>query len=42
MLGAGDWFLYPSVIADPFVNKVQLTEEDEFLIMACDGVLGCF
>jgi len=34
----GDWFLYPAVISDPFVNKVVLKAEDEFLILACDGV----
>eukprot|EP01121_Diplochlamys_sp_Union-15-3_P003894 TRINITY_DN1383_c0_g1_i4.p1 TRINITY_DN1383_c0_g1~~TRINITY_DN1383_c0_g1_i4.p1 ORF type:complete len:175 (+),score=17.91 TRINITY_DN1383_c0_g1_i4:429-953(+) len=34
----GDWFLHPSVIADPFVNKLDLTDNDEFLIIACDGV----
>jgi len=34
----GDWFLHPSVIADPFVNKLKLNDQDEFLIMACDGV----
>ncbi|KAI9122985.1 hypothetical protein K1719_005874 [Acacia pycnantha] len=40
----GDWDLKPSLgsasplIADPDVRQVSLTEDDEFLIIGCDGI----
>lgn len=35
----GDWDLKPSpLIADPDVRQVMLTEDDEFLIIGCDGI----
>eukprot|EP00761_Pharyngomonas_kirbyi_P006681 gb/GECH01006689.1/.p1 GENE.gb/GECH01006689.1/~~gb/GECH01006689.1/.p1 ORF type:complete len:635 (+),score=109.59 gb/GECH01006689.1/:1-1905(+) len=34
----GDSFLEPMVIADPYTNVVELSDKDEFLIIACDGV----
>ncbi|KAL0245251.1 hypothetical protein GEMRC1_009330 [Eukaryota sp. GEM-RC1] len=34
----GDGLLKPSVIADPSIRSVVLTEHDEALILVCDGV----
>ncbi|KAF8017755.1 hypothetical protein BT93_H2836 [Corymbia citriodora subsp. variegata] len=34
----GDFYLKPLLIADPDVQKVILTEDDEFLIIGCDGI----
>lgn len=34
----GDSFLYPYVTPEPFINVIELSADDEFLILACDGV----
>jgi serine/threonine protein phosphatase PrpC len=34
----GDKYLYPYVIAEPELMEKELDAQDEFLIMACDGV----
>eukprot|EP01119_Soliformovum_irregulare_P020137 TRINITY_DN6492_c0_g1_i3.p1 TRINITY_DN6492_c0_g1~~TRINITY_DN6492_c0_g1_i3.p1 ORF type:complete len:181 (-),score=63.58 TRINITY_DN6492_c0_g1_i3:49-591(-) len=34
----GDFFMEPFIIAEPFIGEYDLMEEDEFLILACDGV----
>ena len=34
----GDHSLKQFVVSTPFVNSMALTEEDDFLILACDGV----
>lgn len=28
----------PFIIAEPFIGEYEMVEEDEFLILACDGV----
>lgn len=30
------------VVADPEIRQTQLTEEDEFLLLACDGLFDVF
>jgi adenylate cyclase len=34
----GDFALDPFVLCDPYISDTQLTDADEFLIIACDGV----
>ncbi len=34
----GDFSLKPSVSADPFIRCIDLADDDEFLIVACDGL----
>jgi len=34
----GDFFMEPFIIDDPYVSEFDLTPEDQFLILACDGV----
>lgn len=34
----GDAPLKPLVTAEPFIKKIALTQQDQFLILACDGV----
>jgi len=34
----GDFFMEPFIIAEPHVTEVDLIKEDQFLILACDGV----
>ncbi|KAL6075956.1 PPM-type phosphatase domain-containing protein [Balamuthia mandrillaris] len=34
----GDFYMQPFVIVDPFVDSTEIGEEDELLILACDGV----
>jgi protein phosphatase PTC1 len=34
----GDSMLHPFVIADPHISTTQLTSEDEFLVIGCDGL----
>eukprot|EP01028_Stygiella_incarcerata_P003755 TRINITY_DN17828_c0_g1_i2.p1 TRINITY_DN17828_c0_g1~~TRINITY_DN17828_c0_g1_i2.p1 ORF type:complete len:542 (-),score=142.83 TRINITY_DN17828_c0_g1_i2:280-1905(-) len=34
----GDVFLQPMVSAEPYLTSIRLTSEDEFIIMACDGL----
>jgi len=34
----GDFYMQPFVTCEPFVNQVEITDQDEFLILACDGV----
>jgi len=34
----GDFYMQPFVTCEPFVNHVEMTDQDEFLILACDGV----
>jgi len=34
----GDFFLKPHVIVEPFISETDLTENDLFVVLACDGV----
>jgi len=34
----GDFYMQPWVSDEPFLNVIDLKPEDEFLIIACDGV----
>eukprot|EP01119_Soliformovum_irregulare_P012995 TRINITY_DN3422_c0_g1_i3.p1 TRINITY_DN3422_c0_g1~~TRINITY_DN3422_c0_g1_i3.p1 ORF type:complete len:988 (-),score=346.47 TRINITY_DN3422_c0_g1_i3:57-3020(-) len=34
----GDFYMKPFVSADPFVDEIAMTADDEFLILACDGI----
>ena len=35
----GDFFLQPYISAYPYISEeIDITEEDEFVIFACDGV----
>jgi len=34
----GDFHMRPYVISDPYTNIIELTDKDEYLIMACDGL----
>eukprot|EP01087_Luapelamoeba_hula_P009276 TRINITY_DN2387_c0_g1_i3.p1 TRINITY_DN2387_c0_g1~~TRINITY_DN2387_c0_g1_i3.p1 ORF type:complete len:884 (+),score=128.56 TRINITY_DN2387_c0_g1_i3:162-2813(+) len=34
----GDFYMHPFVTVDPYLNQIELTDEDEYLIIACDGV----
>ena len=34
----GDFYMHPFVVDTPFEKKYELTDEDEFLVIACDGV----
>ena len=34
----GDFYMQPFVSEEPHLVQVELTQEDEFLILACDGV----
>jgi protein phosphatase 1L len=34
----GDWYLHPYVIPNPEIMRKALTKDDEFLVIACDGV----
>jgi len=34
----GDFFMEPFIICDPFLSENDLLPEDEFIILACDGV----
>mmetsp|Transcript_37125 Transcript_37125/g.93186 ORF Transcript_37125/g.93186 Transcript_37125/m.93186 type:complete len:788 (+) Transcript_37125:819-3182(+) len=34
----GDFYMHPYVTEKPYLREVELTDEDEFLILACDGV----
>lgn len=34
----GDFYMKPYVSADPYLNSVDISADDEFLIIACDGV----
>lgn len=36
--GIGDFYLEPFVSSEAFVNEEELESDDEFLILACDGV----
>lgn len=34
----GDFFMHPWVSYEPYVKSINLTEKEEYLILACDGV----
>jgi serine/threonine protein phosphatase PrpC len=34
----GDFYMHPYVTEKPYLLEVELTDEDDFLILACDGV----
>ena len=34
----GDFYMHPYVVDTPFEKKYELTDDDEFLVIACDGV----
>jgi len=34
----GDFYMQPYVSDEPFLNEIALTDEDKFVILACDGV----
>jgi len=34
----GDFYMHPYVTDEPYLNLIELTDNDEFLIIACDGV----
>jgi len=38
----GDAFLQPYVTADPYISDTDITPEDKFLILACDGLWDVF
>jgi len=38
----GDSLLQPFVIADPYISETDITPEDKFLILACDGLWDIF
>ena len=35
----GDWSMKEFVIGNPFTTETELDSQDEFIILACDGVL---
>jgi len=34
----GDFFMEPFVTTDPYIGEIDIVDQDEFLILACDGV----
>lgn len=38
----GDIASAPFVTSKPYVNEIELTDEDEFLVIGCDGVYDVF
>lgn len=38
----GDFYLEPFVNAEPFLEEFELTKDDEYLILACDGNFNFF
>ena len=38
----GDFQLKPYVVVDPYTSTTELTAEDSYLIVACDGKKGIF